>query len=607
MDDWRRHMKHAQLTQGEQVLSPSAIDRRLVAVAFADVAGYSRLMALNDVETVRRWKALRTEVIEPHMNRHQGRISDLAGDGLLAEFTSVVSAVRWACDVQRALQRINNEHDPFALHLRIGINVEDVIDDNGMLSGDGVNIASRIHQAAEPGQIVVTGVVRDFVANRLSVVFHDLGSPPLKNINRPIRVFTVEWVEEGKSASTLQPYLQWSSRPTVAVLPFRTIGGSEEDSYFGDGITDEIITGLSHSRGMYVIARSSTLRYRDRTKELRQIASELDVRYILDGSVHRQQTRLRIKCELLDMVANRLIWSERFDGSTDALFDFQDSITTSVLGRLEPRVRAVEAAQVRDHPTESLDAYHCVLKALALLYLFTPESYQAAGKLLERAIAMDSSYPQAYAYLAWWLNFRIGEGWSENPEADRARALVVSQRAIELDSEDPFVLAVGGHILSFIGKRPAEAIDLFDQALALNQNSAFAWGLSALTLAYLGRPDEAVGRLQNVWRLNPFDPLNFYFWIVAGIAEFVAGRYDEAIAWMRKCKRANPRFIACLRMLAASLALSGNEIDARVVAQELMMIEPSFRVSTFISWYPLQRAEDLTRLEAGLRAAGLPD
>jgi TolB-like protein len=600
-------MKHAQLTQGEQVLSPSAIDRRLVAVAFADVAGYSRLMALNDVETVRRWKALRTEVIEPHMNRHRGRISDLAGDGVLAEFTSVVSAVRWACDVQRALARINSEPDAFALHLRIGINVEDVIDDNGMLSGDGVNIASRIHQAAEPGQIVVTGVVRDFVANRLSVVFHDLGSPPLKNINRPIRVFTVEWVEEGKSASTLQPYLQWSSRPTVAVLPFRTIGGSEEDSYFGDGITDEIITGLSHSRGMYVIARSSTLRYRDRAKELRQIASELDVRYILDGSVHRQQTRLRIKCELQDMVANRLIWSERFDGSTDALFDFQDSITTSVLGRLEPRVRAVEAAQVRDHPTESLDAYHCVLKALALLYLFTADSYQAAGKLLERAIALDPSYPQAYAYLAWWLNFRIGEGWSENPEADRARALVVSQRAIELDSEDPFVLAVGGHILSFIGKRPAEAIDLFDQALALNQNSAFAWGLSALTLAYLGRPDEAVGRLQNVWRLNPFDPLNFYFWIVAGIAEFVAGRYDEAIAWMRKCKRANPRFIACLRMLAASLALSGNEIDARVVAQELMTIEPSFRVSTFVSWYPLQRAEDLTRLKAGLLAAGLPN
>ena len=406
---------------------------------------------------------------------------------------------------------IDGENDSFALQLRIGINVEDVIDDNGMLSGDGVNIASRIHQAAEPGQIVVTGVVREFVANRLSVIFHDLGSPPLKISIDRFASLPSNGSRRAKVLPPLQPYLQWSSRPTVAVLPFRTIGGSEEDSYFGEGITDEIITGLSRSRGLYVIARSSTLRYRERTKELRQIASELDIRYILDGSVHRQQTRLRIKCELLDIVGNRLIWSERFDGSTDALFDFQDRITTSVLGRLEPRVRAVEAAQVRDHPTESLDAYHCVLKALALLYLFTAESYQAAGKLLERAIALDPSYPQAYAYLAWWLNFRIGEGWSENPEADRSRALAVSQRAIELDNEDSFVLTVGGHIQSFIGRRPAEAIDLFDQALALNQNSAFAWGLSALTLAYLGRPDEAMGRLQNVWRLNPFDPLNSIF------------------------------------------------------------------------------------------------
>jgi adenylate cyclase len=586
---------------------PSTINRRLAAIAFADVAGFSRLIALDDVETVCRWRSLRTEIMEPHVARHGGRIAEIAGDAVLVEFPSVVNAVRWAADVQRAQRSTRDEKDPLALHLRIAVNVEDVIDEDGILQGEGVNIASRIHQAAEPGQIVVTAAVRDYVINRLPVVFHDLGTPPMKNINRPIRVFAVEWTEEKKSKLVVQPYLQWSSRPTVAVLPFRTIGGTEDDRYFGDGITNEIISGLSRSRGLYVIARNSTLRYRDRTTDLRQIAGELDVRYILDGTVQRQKTRLRINCELIDLAANRPIWAERFEGSTEDLFEFQDRITASILGTLEPRVRAVEVARVRDRPTESLDAYHCVLKALSLLYLFTPESYQTAGELLERAIKLDPSYPQAYAYLAWWLNFRIGEGWSLDPDGDRARALVVSRHAIEFDSDDPFVLAVGGHVLAFLGRKPHEAIDLFERALALNQNSAFAWGLSALTLSYLGRPDEALERLQNVWRLNPFDPLNFYFWITSGIAEFVAGRYAEAIAWLRKSRRANPRFIACLRMLAASLALLGDEVEAQAVARDLLAIEPPFRVSTFISWYPLQRKDDLARLEAGLLAAGLPN
>ena len=587
--------------------SPSTIKRRLAAVAFADIAGFSRLMALNDVETLRRWKELRTEVMEPHMERHGGHVTQMPGDAVLVEFASVVNAVRWAADVQRVQQGRGNGSDPFALQLRIGINVEDVIDDDGVLQGDGVNIAARIHQAAEPGQIVVTATVRDYVLNRLPLEFHDLGTPPMKNIARPVRVFAVKWLEGGKGEPKVQPYLQWSSRPTVAVLPLQTIGGTDDDGYLGDGISGQIITGLSRSRSLYVIARNSTMRYRSGPRDLRQIAGELDVRYILDGTVQRQGTRLRITTELTDAVANRPIWAEQFEGSTDNLFEFQDRIATNILGSLEPRVRAVEASRVGDRPTESLDAYHCVLRAMSLLYSFTQESYRQAGELLERAIVLDPSYAQAHAYQAWWLNFRIGEGWSLDPDADRARALVVSQHAIELDREDPFALAVAGHILSFIGRKPKDAIELFDQALALDQNSAFAWGLSALTLAYLGRADEALERLQNVWRLNPFDPLNFYFWIIGGIAEFVAGRYDEAIAWLRKCKRANLRFIACLRMLAASLALSGDEVNARAVAQELLAIEPSFRVSTFVSWYPLQRADDLARLGAGLRTAGLPE
>ncbi len=600
-------MNHAEQSREASAILPSTIKRRLAAIAFADVAGFSRLIALQDVDTVLRWRTLRTEIMEPHMTRHGGRVAETAGDAVLVEFPSVVNAVRWAADVQQAQERTTTTDGPLALHLRIGINVDDVIDEDGILQGDGVNIASRIHQAAEPGQIVVTGAVRDYVMNRLPLTFHDLGTPPMKNIARLVRVYTVQWTEGVRGDPIAQPYLQWASRPTLAVLPFRTIRGTEDESYYGEGITDEIITGLSRNRSLYVIARNSTLRYRERDKDLRQIATELDVRYVLDGSVQRQGTRLRINTELTDIVGNISIWAQRYEGSTDDLFEFQDRIAASILSSIEPRVRAVETARIGDRPTESLDAYHCVLRAMSLLYFFTEESYREAGKLLERAIVIDPSYAQAYAYLGWWLNFRIGDGWSKDPDKDKARALSVSRRAIELDREDPFALAVAGHILSFLGKNPEEGLDLLEEALALNQNLAFAWGLSALTLAYLGRPDEGLERLQNVWRLNPFDPLNFYFWIVAGIAEFVAGRYNEAIVWLRKCRRANPRFLAGLRMLAASLAISGDEAGARAIAQELLAIEPSFRVSTFVSWYPLRRQDDLSRLEKALLAAGLPE
>jgi adenylate cyclase len=600
-------MNLAEQARETPAIAPSVITRRLAAIAFADVAGFSRLMAHQDVETVLAWRVLRTEIMEPHMTRHGGRVAEIAGDAMLMEFPSVVNAVRWAADVQQAQERTRATDGPLALHLRIAINVDDIIDEDGILQGDGVNIASRIHQAAEPGQIVVTSAVRDYVMNRLPLTFHDLGTPPMKNIARMVRVYKVEWTEGTRGDPIAQPYLQWASRPTLAVLPFRTISGTDDDSYYGEGITDEIITGLSKNRALYVIARNSTLRYREHDKDLRQIASELDVRYVLDGSVQRQGTRLRINAKLTDIVGNISIWAQRYEGSTNDLFEFQDRIAGSILTSIEPRVRAVETARVGDRPTESLDAYHCVLRAMSLLYHFTQESYREAGELLERAIAIDPSYAQAYAYLGWWLNFRIGDGWSQDPEADKARALSVSQRAIELDREDPFALAVAGHILSFLGRNPEDALDLLNEALALNQNSAFAWGLSALTLAYLGRPDEASERLQNVWRLNPFDPLNFYFWIVAGIAEFVAGRYNEAIVWLRKSRRANPRFVACLRMLAASLAISGDEAGARAIAQELLAIDPSFRVSTFVSWYPLRRPDDLSRLTKALLAAGVPE
>lgn len=590
----------------EALDGPLTLNRRLAAVAFADVAGYSRLIAANDVDAVRRWKALRTEVIEPLMLRHGGRIAEIAGDAVLIEFASAVNAVRWAAQTQR-VQRALHSSDPAALKLRVGINVDDVIDDDGILQGDGVNVAARIHQAGQPGQIVVTARVRDFVLNRLPLRFRDLGTPPMKNISSPVRAFEIDWLDSNEGLLP-QPYLQWTSRPTLAVLPFRTINGNAEDAYFGEGITDEVITGLSRSRTMYVIARSSTLRYSDRTgnSDLRQIAAELDVRYLLDGSVWRKNEKLRIKVDLVDVTGNRCVWSQHYDGSNDEVFDFQDRIAASVIGSLEPRLQAVEAARAGDRPTESLDAYDCILKAMSRLYKFTDESFRETEELIERSIALDPSYAQAYAYKAWRHVFVFGESRSLDPQKDNKIAIAAAEHALELDPDDPFAICVAAQLHAFTMKNLDYANDLFDRALALDENSAFAWGLSALTRAYLGFPDDALERLQNHWRLNPYDPLNFYFWIVAGIAEFVAGRYTEAIAWTRKSARANPNFRPAFRILTASLALSGDEAAARAVADKLLVLEPNFGVDKFLAWYPLRRKEDLLRLGEGLRAAGLP-
>jgi TolB-like protein/Tfp pilus assembly protein PilF len=594
-------------------MSPEAsqftpITRRLAAIVFADVAGWSRLIERNDVETLRAWKAVRADYLEPKIAEYRGRLLEIAGDAVLIEFPSAVAAVSWAVDVQRVLAFVDTEDNVAALSLRIGINVEDVIVDEDKLIGDGVNVAARILEFAAPGEIVVTGAVCGYVWNKMPIGFTDLGDRELKNIGRPVRVYRVEPRDSPASLPPRsQPHLSWSRRPGVAVLPFRDVGGSPDERYFGEGITDDIVNGLSRSHSLYVIARNSTLRYRDRHLDAREIAAELGVRYILEGSVRRQASRLRISSELIDAASNRTVWAERFDGADSEIFEFQDRIASSIVGALEPRLYQAEAARVLEKPTERLDAYECVLHALALLYTFNDHDFEEAGRYLEQATALDPQYAQAHAYLAWWLNLSRGEGRSIDPAGDAARAVRAAETAIEIDPDDAFCLAVAGHVKAFLKKDLDAAADLFDRALRLNENCAYAWGVSASTYCFLGRPDEALERLRNSWRLSPFDPLNFFFYTVAGLAEFVAGRLDEAIGWLRKALRLNARFVAAHRTLTASLALSGDVEGARAAAASLLAIDSRFRVSVFTSWYPLSRKGDLERLATGLRLGGLPE
>ena len=591
---------------------PPHVTRRLAAVAFADVAGFSALMEQDDVATMARWKSLRTEIIEPKLAEYRGRLIRIIGDGLFVEFQSAVDAVRWAIDVQSALLG-HSEHGPGALKLRIGVNVEDVIIDEDDLHGDGVNIAARIQQIANPGEVVMTAAVREYVWNKLGVALVDLGERSLKNLSRPIRLYAVdrrksEHMSLAGYAHGLPPHVGWSNRPSIAVMPFRNLGGTPNEDYFGEGMTEEIISALSRSRSMYVIARASTLSYRNRISETKQIASELGVKYILDGTVRREEQRLRISVELIDAARNHRVWGERYDGVAASLFDFQDRIASSIVATLEPKLVEVETTQARQKPTENLDAYDCVLRALSLFYTFEKAEFRQAGDYLDRAIVLDPTYAQAYAYKAWWYVFRMAEGLlQEDEESTRHAAEQAVRRAMALDDQDAFVVAVAGHVESLIHKQPELALELFDRALVLNENSAFAWGMSAASYAYLGESEPALERLRSAWRLSPFDPLNFVFYTLAGIAEFVAGRYDPAIVWLRKAKREKPRFVATLRTLCACLSAAGRVDDARIVARELLDVEPNFSVRSIESWYPFRRADDLARYVAGLRAAGLPE
>jgi adenylate cyclase len=584
-----------------------SIQRRLAAVAFADVAEFSKLMESNDAQTILQWRALRENLLEPKIAEHGGHLIQVMGDGLFIEFDSAVSAVRWAHDVQRAIAQSADEHGR-TLTMRIGINVEDVIIDGDKRHGDGVNIAARIQQLASPGEVVMTAAVRDYVWNKLGVELTDLGERRLKNISRPVRIYRLE-PDRGTDAPRrlVQPHLSWNNRPSIAVMPFKNLGGDPREEYFGEGITEDIIGALAHNRSLLVIARHSTLPYRDRSADVRQIASELGVRYVLDGSVRRQVEKLRIAVDLIDAGQNRTIWAERYDGAVGELFEFQDRIAANVVATIEPRVYEAEAERVRGKPTESLDAYDCVLRAFPLLYTSDERAFMAAGAFLDRAIELDPSYAQAWAHKAWWFILLVGEWRSRATDQDFARALQTAQRALQLDPTDAFVLAVAAHTEAFLANRPESALEMFERSLQLNKNSAFVWGISAITCCYLGQPDEALDRLRNSWRLSPFDPLKFFFWGVAGFAELIAGRYSESLVWLTKALRDNPGHVAAHRNLVACLALLGRIEEATAAAADLLAREPSFRISVFESRYPLRRREDLERLVSGLRAAGLPE
>ena len=397
------------------------------------------------------------------------------------------------------------------------------------------------------------------------------------------------------------------SRPSIAVLPFRNLSDQPDETYFSDGITDDIITGLSRLHWLFVIARYSTLVYRETPTSVRRIREDLGVRYLLEGTVRRSADRLRVTACLADADAGNAIWSERYEGSAADLFTFQDTITNRVVGSLDTRIRLHEETLALQRRGESLDAYDYILRALHCFYRSSREDFFKAGELLEQAVRLDETSARAWAWRAWWFNRLIGQGWSARPRDDGQRAIELAETALEWDRDDPFALAVAGHLAAFLSRGYAGALRRFERSLEINPGSAFTWGISAATFCYIGEPKTALERVAYALKLSPFDPLNFSFMGLAGFAEMLRGNYEEGVTWAQRSRRENPAFSANLRVLTACLAHLDRIDEARQVAREFLAIESNFRLGDFVRQYPLADAKHLQSYVTALRNAGLPD
>jgi adenylate cyclase len=578
--------------------------RRLAAIVFGDVVGYSRLIGADENGTLDRLRSIRAEVIDPLLARHRGRVVSTRGDGILAEFVSVVDALRCACEVQDQMADRNKGLSPASkIEFRIGINVGDIVVENDDIFGDGVNVAARLEALAEPGGICVSSRVQEDVVGRLDLTFDDLGERALKNIARSIRVYSVRKVSSVPLSS--EPALPLPDKPSIVILPFQNMSGDPNQEYFADGVVEEITAALSRVRDFFVIARNSAFTYKGKAVSAQQVSRELGVRYLIEGSVRRAGNRVRITAQLIDAPSGNHLWADRYDGAVTDIFDLQDQITASVVGAIQPSVRWAEIERSRRKRPESLAAYDLVLRAYPSVWSLERAANAEALKLLGQAIAIDPDYPLALSLAAWCHAQQSVYNWAKDPESARDQALRLAQSAAALSGDDPTVLTVLGAAQTIMGKHEVAA-RLLEKALLLDPNSAWAWNRSGWLQSYLDRPDVSIEHFERSLRLSPFDPMNFNAFIGIGSAHFAACRYSDAVLWFEKGLLDHPDATWAYRNLIPAYALLGRDADARRGLSLLLRDYPDLTVSKIISALVFSQPT-LCRMAEGLRRAGLPE
>ncbi|WP_283815210.1 adenylate/guanylate cyclase domain-containing protein [Bradyrhizobium sp. JYMT SZCCT0180] len=589
--------------------------RRLAAILAADVAGYSRLMGRDEERTLADLKLTRKTLVDPEIASHRGRIVKTTGDGMLVEFASAVDAARCAVEVQRGMAKQNADvPQDVRIEFRVGIHVGDIIIDDNDIFGDGVNILARLEGIAESGGICISDDAYRQIRGKIDFAFDDMGSQNLKNIAEPMRAWRLRIDENSCSPTAAKPPnenarpLALPDKPSIAVLPFQNMSGDPEQEYFADGMVEDIITALSRFKALFVIARNSSFTYKGRAVDVKQVGSELGVRYVLEGSVRKTANRVRITGQLIDAATGMHLWADRFDGGLGEIFDLQDQVTESVVWAIAPTVEKAEIERAKRKPTESLDAYTLYLRGLARLYQFANrQANDEALRLFYGAIELDPDFASVYSRAALCYAGAKAYGWISGTGSEIAEVTRLAQLAVELGKDDAMALAFSGGALAYVARDLERGAALIDRALVLNSNLAEAWICGGWVKNWLGEPKLAIERFTHAMRLSPLDPMVLDMRNGTAHAQFFLGRYDEAASWAAMALQDFADYQPGLRIGAASNAIAGRIEQAHKALTRLRQLNPTLRVSNLKEVLGPYRPEDLSLYEEGLRKAGLPE
>ena len=578
-------------------------ERRYATIVCLDVVGSSRMMEIDEGAALSAIRSLLADVVGPAAARHRGRIVKTTGDGAMLEFASPVEAVTCSVEIQRtAVSRAVEQAEDARVLLRIGVNLGDiVVGEDGDLYGDDVNIAARLETLADPGGLCISAKVHEELKGKLAIAFEDRGEHALKNIGRPIRIYATDAFD----APAPRIALALPDKPSIAVLPFRNLDDDLEHDYFTDGVVEDILTALGRLKWLFVSARSSTFSYKGHLIDPKRVGSELGVRYLLQGSVRRAGSRLRLTSRLVEAETGDQIWADRYEGALEDVFELQDQITANVAGAIEPRLRHAEIERARRKAPEHLSSYDCFLRALALMYESTPASLEAAMTLLDATIARDPGYAQPYALAAWICMYRTAQGWVSEGADDAARGVAYARAAIEREREDSTALWMAASAFGVLARDVEMARLLLSKAIQLNPNCAPAFWMNGWALCFVGQPREAIADLRTAIRLSPVDRTTVAAASGLALAFCMDGQFEESVAWARKAISDQGSWTASYRPLAASLAQLGQEDEARRVAERLLELDPHYRMSRVRALYRPGASTD--RYFDGLRMAGLPE